>query len=247
LYAVGAYLTFTFISEFSNFYISILLAAVAVGLIGALIEFLVIRPLYGRDELHQLLVTFGVTLIIDSVLVNAYGSTPKSVPTPEQFQSAIEFGEIIYPEYRLVVAVVAGLLPLIVWSLLEYTNYGIRIRATVHDQEIVDALGTDTKKLMTLAFAGGALLAGLAGGFAAPIFTVFPTMGTEILVITFIVVVVGGLGSFKGAAVASILIGEVSVLGRVLYPDFAGVFAYLVMIAILLIRPRGLFGEVGVG
>lgn len=152
-------------------------------------------------------------------------------------------GDLIYPKYRLALVGISAVFTIGLWALLEYTDYGVRVRAATYSSEMVDALGTNTKRLLTGTFMLGAGLAGIAGGFAAPVFTVYPAMGLNIIILVFIVVVVGGLGSFKGAIIGSLIVGESIMLGRLFISEFSALVPYLAMIVILMARPRGLLGR----
>lgn len=243
LYMVGAYVTFVVASEFTNVLVGLAAAFVVVALIGGVAEVLVLRPLYDRDPLFQLLATFGIVFIVDGAIVNIFGTETFRVATPEFAQGPVMLGDLIYPKYRLALVVISAVFTIGLGALLEYTDYGVRVRAATFSSEMVDALGTNTKTLLTGTFMLGAGLAGIAGGFAAPVFTVYPAMGANIIILVFIVVVVGGLGSFRGAIIGSLIVGESIMLGRIFMSEFSALVPYLAMIVILMARPRGLLGR----
>ncbi|MCY4729938.1 branched-chain amino acid ABC transporter permease [Natronomonas gomsonensis] len=243
LYMVGAYVTFVVSSEFTNVLGGLVAAFVVVALIGGIAEVLVLRPLYDRDALFQLLATFGMVFIIDGAIINIFGVETHRVATPEFAQGPLMLGDLIYPKYRLALVGISALFTIGLWMLLEFTDYGVRVRAATFSSEMVDALGTNTKTLLTGTFMLGAGLAGIAGGFAAPVFTVYPAMGLNIIILVFIVVVVGGLGSFRGAVIGSLIVGESIMLGRVFISEYSAVVPYIAMIAILMVRPHGLLGR----
>lgn len=243
LYMAGAYVTFVVASEFSNVLVGIAAAFVVVALLGGLLEVSVLRPLYDRDPLFQLLATFGIVFIIDGAIINIFGVETNRVATPEFAQGPIMLGDLIYPKYRLALVGISAVFTIGLWALLEYTDYGVRVRAATYSSEMVDALGTNTKTLLTGTFMLGAGLAGIAGGFAAPVFTIYPAMGLNIIILVFIVVVVGGLGSFRGAVIGSLIVGESIMLGRIFMSEYSALVPYLAMIVILMARPRGLLGR----
>lgn len=243
MYMLGAYVTYLVAAEVGSTLIGVIAALVVVGILGAVVEVGALRPLYDRDPLDQLLATFGVVYVLEGFIINYFGTITKSVQTPELLSGSVSFGNFFYPKYRLFLVAISGFFAIIMWAFLTYTDYGVRVRAATYSAETVDALGTDTDRLFTMIFALGAGLAGIAGGFAAPLFTVYPSMGTSMLILTFIIVIVGGLGSFRGAVIGSLIIGISLTMGRVFISGYAQVVPYLAMILILLLRPSGLFGK----
>jgi len=242
LYTIGAFAAFFIWTEYTSPLVAILLAGVVVGVIGLVIEISVLRPLYGRDPMFQLLATFGLVFILQGAIINIFGTVTKRVAAPEFAAGPVDLGILIYPKYRLFLIGISALLTVTVWLLLTYTDYGVRIRAAAFNAEMVDALGTSTKALFSGTFLFGSVLAGLAGGFAAPVFSVFPGMGDQVIILIFIVVVIGGLGSFRGAVLGSLIVGESVMIGRIFLGELSPLIPYLAMIAILMARPRGLFG-----
>lgn len=245
LYAVGAYAAWHVYELFGSVALGIVVSVIFVTVLGGAIEISILRPLYGRDPLFQLLATFGLIFILEGTIVNLYGTTANRVPVPEIFRGPVDIFGVLYPKYRLVIVVITVILTIILWLVLR-TNLGARIRAATYDADMVDALGTDTYRMYTGIFMVGAGLAALAGGMAGPIFTVYPDMGTQVIITIFIVVVIGGLGSFSGAIVGSIIIGESIMLGQAFIGGYAEMLPYLAMIIVLLVRPRGLMGHAGV-
>jgi len=250
IYAAGAYVTFALVSQTSSFLLGVAGAAVFVILLGGIIEIVSLRPIADRDVLYQLLTTLGVALILEGVIINVFGATAKRISLtaiPKPITGPITIGSITYSRYRLFIVAASAVLTLLVLLALRHTEHGVRIRATLFDREMVQALGTDTSKLMTGVFMFGAGLAAIAGGLAAPLLSVYPNMGVNILVTIFIVVLVGGLGSLKGTIVASLLIGQVQTLGSAFFPEFSGMYIYVILFIVLLSRPHGLFGTIEVG
>ena len=258
-YMLGAYFAATFGTWSGSFWIGLLLALPASLLIGLALELLVFRHLYGRDHLSQVLATFGIILTLDEAVRAIWGSTPLNVPQPEGLGGGIPIMPgLIYPAYRLVI-IAAGLATgLLLWLLVERTRIGMLIRAGATHPAIVAVLGVNIRRLFTVVFGFGAMLAGFAGAMAGPVFAVEPGMGDGVLILAFVVIVIGGIGSIRGAFLAALLVGLLDTLGRALLPDLlrlalspsaarqtgaalASMLVYIVMAAILFFRPVGLF------
>jgi len=244
-YMLGAYAGLTGLALMGRFWLAVPLAILAVALLGALLERTLIRRLYGADPLAQALLTFGLLLVLDEGVKWLWGPQIRSLPTPEVFRGAVVLFGVPYPLYRLVVVVVGGVVALTLWLFLEKSRLGAILRAGVADPQMVAALGVNLGLLFPFTFALGAALAALGGVMAGPIASAYPGMGVEVLIKAFIVVVIGGLGSLKGAAVGSLLVGVAETFGQALAPDWAMAVAYAVMAAVLLWRPAGLFGAEG--
>jgi branched-chain amino acid transport system permease protein len=260
LYMIGAYLTATFAAWLDSFVLGLLLAVPATAAIGALLETSALRTLYARDHLDQVLATFGLILFFNALVRIVWGPSAVFLSPPEFLagQVAILPG-VTYPAIRLAIIVVGLAVALGLWFLIARTRLGMQIRAGASNRDMAGALGIDIKRTFTIVFALGAGLAALAGGMAGSILAVQVGMGEQILILTFVVIVIGGLGSVKGALVGALLVGMADTLGRVLLPELFGLMfrpsvadgvggavgsmvIYLLMAGVLLLRPRGLFG-----
>jgi branched-chain amino acid transport system permease protein len=242
LYMLGAYFGLTFFRFTGNFWLSLLVAPIIVGVVGMMLEYSTFRPLYGRSPLYHILLTFGLVLVITNAAEIVWGKAYHIFPRPEGFGGTIGFLGITYPTYRLFVLVIGVALSVFFWFMLKKTRFGLIIRAGSHDREITSAFGIDISKYFTTVFGFGVAIAGVAGVLLAPILSVHPHMGDGIIITAFIVVVVGGLGSLSGAALAGILIGVLQSFSIILFPAFAGAMMYMVMVIVLLVRPQGLLG-----
>ncbi|SDA77001.1 amino acid/amide ABC transporter membrane protein 1, HAAT family (TC 3.A.1.4.-) [Pseudomonas sp. NFPP33] len=242
LYMVGAYLAFWLTSLTGNLFFAILLGLPLAALLGVLIERFLIQALYKRDHLDQVLMTFGLILVIDSLRSIAWGNDVHSVAIPALLEGSVQLTETLeYPIYRLFISAVCGLIALAMYLILQHTRLGMVIRAGASNREMVQSLGINIRVVYTLVFAAGTALTALAGMVAAPVSSVYPGMGNQILIIAFVVVVIGGLGSIRGAFLAALLVGLTATWGTVLVPEYAGMAIYLLMAIVLLFKPRGLF------
>ena len=242
MFAVGAYLIYTVLNTLGNFWLALLLAPVGVAVLGLAIEYLGIRRLYAAGHDYQLLLTFGLSLIITEGIIVVWGPVGMSQPPPPLLRGGVDLGITIYPKYRLFVMVMAGLLVLAAWLFLEKTRYGAIMRAGIEDKEMVSLLGIDIHRLFTAAFGLGAYLAGIAGALTAPIRGLNPLMGVDMLGIAFVVVALGGLGNLPGAVVAGLMIGVAQSLVALVWPEASVAVIFALMAAVLLVRPQGLFG-----
>jgi branched-chain amino acid transport system permease protein len=242
LFAVGAYLTVTAINAVGNFWVALILAPLGVALLGLLIEYAGIRRLYAAGHDYQLLFTFGLSLILAEGIILVWGPVGISQLPPEILRGGVDLGFTFYPKYRLFVMVVAGLLVVATWLFLEKTRYGAIMRAGIENKEMVSLLGIDIQRLFTVAFALGAYLAGIAGALTAPIRGLSPGMGVDMLGIAFVVVALGGMGNILGAIAAGLLIGIAQAVVAAYWIEASVVVIYLVMAAVLVFRPQGLFG-----
>ncbi len=241
-YMVGAYLAFWLARDIGNIWLAIPIELAMVLLIGVILESALFSRLYHRDHLQQVLLSFGLILIFEELRSIFFGDDVHGVPVPPLLRSSIPLtGTLSYPVYRLFISgaclVVAGLMYLVI----QKTRVGMMIRAGSTNREMVQSLGINIKLIYRWVFAVGVTLAALAGMIAAPISSVYPGMGSQILIICFVVVVVGGIGSIKGAMISALTIGIVDTLGQVLLPEFSGAAVYLLMAVILLWWPQGLF------
>jgi branched-chain amino acid transport system permease protein len=241
-YALGAYFAFE-VQRRLGFGGAVVLAPVGVAVVGMAIEMLFLRRLYRGDPMLALLFTFGLAMTAEQSLRLLWGSSGLPFPIPEALRGQLLVGDFIYSYYRLTVLGVSAAAVLGCWLLLNKTAFGMIVRAGTRDPEMVRAMGVSLKPALTAVFALGVGLAGLAGVMSAPLAGVQPAMGSEILTATFVVVVIGGLGSFWGVVFAGLLIGVVRGVTVVFYPPAAEASMYILMALILLFRPRGLMGE----
>ncbi len=241
-YMIGAYMAFVLTSMTGNLMLAIALGIPLAFALGALLEKLLFVHLYKRDHLEQVLLTYGLILIFEELRSLAVGDDVHGVAIPALFSASIPLSETLsYPVYRLVISAVCVVLAVGLYVLIQKTRLGMMIRAGSHDREMVQALGIDINRLYMIVFALGVALAALAGMLAAPVSSVYPGMGASVLIISFVIVVIGGVGSVWGALVAALVIGFADTFGKVLVPELAGLAVYLVMAAVLLWRPEGIF------
>ncbi len=244
-FMLGAYLMFTF-APMIGFWPAILVAAILVGLLGMVFETALVRPLYGRLPEYTLLLTFGTALIFTQLARARWGDDAVRVEIPSYFAESLTIGNYVVPFYRDVFLVLLTIIILgAVWLLINKTNIGMIIRAGTRDAEMVKVLGINMPAMFTLVFGIGSLMAGLAGALAAPLYAVQPSLSSQWIVLTFVIVIVGGIGSFWGAIVGGLLIGILSSFMSLLWPPAVDITGYVLMLIILLVRPRGLFGVEG--
>jgi branched-chain amino acid transport system permease protein len=218
-------------------------APIVVGVIGLAVEFLLVRRLYGKDPLTTLLLTFALSLFLEALIRVIWGSNPQSLAVPQALEGFIESGPILTTTYRVAVVLITVAILAALWAFLNLTPYGRILRAGSRDPQMVGMLGINLPLVLTGAFGLGCLLAGLGGVLAAPLWSVTPGMGAQVIIPAFVIVTIGGLGSYGGAIVAGLMVGVVTALTTQFFPDAAGAAMYVLMAVILLIRPRGLFGE----
>jgi branched-chain amino acid transport system permease protein len=246
MYMWGAFAGVATLAITGNFWLALLISPLVVGGYGLLVERTLIRPLYGRDINYPLLLTFGLQFIMIEIIRIFWGTSDQAFSAPASLNMPVEvFGIFYFPSYRLFVIGITLVICVVLWIFLEKTNLGLVIRAGTRDPLMVRALGIDMHRIWWLVFGIGSALAGLAGILAAPIRSVFPEMGIAMLVECFVVVVVGGMGSLKGAILSGIIMGEASSVTTLFYPQMADIVIFLVMAVVLLIRPSGLFGKAG--
>lgn len=241
-YMLGAYLALSIVRWTGSFWIAAVIAPLALGALGFALEWEFLRPLYRRTHLDQILLTFGFAFVLSDLARWWWGADVQSLAPPPGLDRSIPLLGTLFPSYRLFVIAFGAVLAGGLWIGLSRTRLGAMVRAGVANREMTQALGIDIGLVFTGVFAFGAALAGLAGVIAAPIQGVFPGVDFETLIVTLIVVVVGGLGTVTGSFWGSLLIGEVDTFGKTLVPQVALVAIYLVMAAVLLVRPAGLFG-----
>lgn len=246
-YMLGAYSGVTVYLATGQFWLAIVVAFVLIGVLGALLEYVTLRRLYDRDPAYHLLITFGFLLIIEQGVRIIWGSSPRSLDAPALLEGSIQLLNTSYPVYRLFILVFGAVFTIALFLLIRYSNIGLIVRAGTYDTETVRMLGINLPRIFTLTFAFGIGLAAMSGIVAAPMVGLSPTMGDQILIDAFIVVIIGGLGSFRGVVVASIIIAEIQALGVLVLPRFTPVLILLAVIVMLVIRPQGLFGTVAEG
>lgn len=241
-YMLGAYLGLEVVQATGQMWIAIIVAPIGVGALGFLLERTTIRPLYGRDPLLHVLLTFGVAVVLSETVEIIWGPRIRSIPPPSFLSGSVEFLGINYPSYRLVILLVAGVVAGSVWFVMRRTNIGLIIRSGTHDREMVEALGINIRVVFTGVFVAGTMLAALAGVLIGPLRNVHPEMGAGVIVYAFIAVIIGGLGSVGGAIAGALLVGVAEVLGALLIPGMAKAAIYAIVVLVLLVKPTGLFG-----
>jgi len=244
LFAFGAYFAYL-IAEKTGFFGALLLAPVVVGLIGMVLERALVARVYGKDPLYGLLLTFGLAMALEEVIRIGWGTAGLPFSTPGFLSSFIDLKIMFYPAYRLAVLGFILLLIAALWFFLERTTTGKIVRAGIQDSVMVGILGVNTKALFTGVFGLGTFLAGLAGVLSAPMSGIMPTMGDNVIMPSFIVIILGGVGSFWGSVTGGLMLGIIVSLCIQFVPAVAELSMYLVMALVLLVRPRGLFGEEG--
>jgi branched-chain amino acid transport system permease protein len=240
-FAIGAYLALVLNREFGWW--AALLAPLLTGALGVLVEIVLIRRLYGKEPLLGLILTFALALLFESVLRMIFGGAPLPFAAPRLLSGFVEYGPILITKYRMFVLAVTVAALIGFWAFLTYTPFGRIIRAGSRDAEMVGLLGINLPVVFSFVFGIGCLLAGLAGMLAAPLWTVNPTMAAGAIMPAFVIVTIGGLGSYAGAIIAGLLVGLTTAMTIQFQPEWAGAAMYVLMAAILLVRPRGLFGE----
>ncbi|MCW5672671.1 MAG: branched-chain amino acid ABC transporter permease [Hydrogenophaga sp.] len=243
-YMLGAYLAWFLVSQLDSLVLAIVLGTVIAVVLGWLLEWLLFRHFYHRDHLDQVLLTFGLIYIFEEVRSILWGDDVHSVQVPEMLNWSIPLTDnLSYPAYRLVMSGVCILLALGLYLLISKTRLGMKIRAGAFNREMTESLGINTRLIHGVVFALGVALAAIAGMIASPISSVYPGMGSSVLIMCFVVVVIGGIGSVRGALVAALLVGLVDTFGKVLLPQIAGMAVYMLMAAVLLYKPEGLFKQ----
>jgi branched-chain amino acid transport system permease protein len=252
-YMIGAYLAWSLTGQIGNFWIALPVGVALTVVLGMLIEWLFIRKLYARDHLYQVLLTYGLILVFEELRAIIWANDVHGVNVPAPFTGSIPLTETLsYPIYRLWISGVVVVLAVAMYFLIQRTRLGMMIRAGASNREMVQLLGINIQMVYRFVFAFGVALAAFAGMISAPVSSVFPGMGGQVLIVSFVVVVIGGIGSVKGALVAAILIGLVDTFGKVttleiagfrVLPDLAGMAMYLLMAGVLLWRPEGIFGK----
>ncbi len=244
-FMVGAFLGVYFLTVTGSFWFSLVLTPTAVGAIGLLCERFLVRPLYGRGIDYPLLLTFGLSYVMVEAMRVIFGIDGVPTSTPSELRGVVNVGFGMFPLYRLFLIAATAVIVLALWLFIEKTRYGLIIRAGSRDNEIVRVLGIDISKIWLLVFGLGTAIAGLSGLLAAPTRAVNPEMGIPVLAESFVVTVVGGMGSLVGAVVAGLLVGVVFSMTSLFAPEYAELSIFVLMAVVLLVRPQGLFGKAG--
>ncbi len=252
-YMIGAYLAWSLMGWVGNFWIGLVAGVMVALVLGLLLEWLFIRFLYDRDHLQQVLVTYGLILIFSELRSMIWGDDVHSVPIPELLNGSIQITEnLAYPIYRLWLSGVCIVIAVLMFLGIQHTRLGMMIRAGESDREMTKALGINIGLIYRFIFALGITLAAFSGMISAPISSVFPGMGSQVLIVSFVVVVIGGLGSIKGAMIAALSVGLIDTFGKVIhldifginiFPEMSGMSIFALMALILTLRPQGLFGR----
>lgn len=241
LYMIGAFAAATAVAHGAPFAAALAFGAACGGVAGVVLEVVLVRRLYARSHLDQVLVTFGVILIVNELTAIVWGRSPLFMTTPPGLGGSVSLLGVPYPVYRLFVIALGLAVAAVLYLLIGHTRIGMLIRAGATHRELVGALGVDVARLFTFVFALGGVLAGIAGAAVGPIFSVSVGMGEQILIQTFVVIVVGGLGSVRGAFIGALLVAAIDTFGRALIPDVSAIAIYVFMAIVLIWRPRGLF------
>jgi branched-chain amino acid transport system permease protein len=244
LYMMGAFFAWMGLEYLGlNYWLMLGLAPLVVGLIGIVIERTMLQWLYKLDHLYGLLLTFGITLVIEGVFRSFYGVSGQPYAVPEQLTGATNLGFMILPNYRAWVVVASLVVCFAVWALIEKTSLGAKLRAGTENPKLVQAFGINVPAMVTLTYAGGVALAAFAGVLAAPILQVSALMGSNLIIVVFAVVVIGGMGSILGSILTGLGLGLIEGLTKVFYPEASNTVVFVVMAIVLLVRPAGLFGK----
>lgn len=243
-YMLGAYLAWSLSTQLGSLALAILVGTALSVVFGLALEWLLFRHFYQREHLDQVLLTFGLIYIFEELRSIIWGDDVHGVPIPEMLQASIPLTDTLsYPVYRLFMSGLCLLLALGLYLLISKTRLGMKIRAGAFNRDMAGALGINIKLIHAVVFALGVTLAAVAGMIAAPIASVYPNMGSQVLIMCFVVVVIGGIGSVRGAMIAALLVGLVDTFGKVLLPSLAGMLVYMLMAAVLLWKPEGLFKQ----
>ncbi len=243
-YALGAFAALLALQWFSlNYWVGLVLAPLIVGLLGTLIERLLLRRLRGLDPLYGLLATFGLALAIEGLLQQEFGASGQSYPVPPALQGALNLEFMILPVYRAWVIVCSIAVCFATWFVIERTRLGATLRAATENAPLLQAFGVNVPLIVSLTYGGGIALAALAGVLSAPIVLVSAHMGSSLVVVVFAVVVIGGMGSIFGAIVSGLALGVIEGFTKVIYPEASNIVVFIIMAVVLILRPAGLFGR----
>jgi branched-chain amino acid transport system permease protein len=243
-YMLGAFVAYFLMTKLGlGYWWALIIAPLAVGATGVIIERLMLSKLYKLDHLYGLLLTFGLALIIEGAFRHEFGSAGMPYPMPEQLTGGINVGFMYLPNYRLWVIVASLAICLATWFLIERTKLGAYLRAATENPTLVQAFGINVPRMITLTYGFGVGLAALAGVFAAPIYQVSPQMGSSLIIVVFAVVVIGGMGSILGSVITGFGLGVIEGLTKYFYPEASNTVIFVIMAIVLMIRPQGLFGQ----
>ena len=245
LFMIGAYAGWIVYSGTNNFFLAIPAALVVTFIVGLVIERVLIRLYYQRPKEDQILVTYGLAIVLVEIVRAIFSGQTKLLTTPSWAAGIVQIGGIVYPQYRVAVMAIAAITLALIYLVLFRTRVGLIVRAGIDDAVIVNILGINVNRTFMLVFALGAAIAGLSGIVDAPLVAVNPDMGTDLLVQSFVVIVIGGVGSFFGAILGGIVAGEIVSLTTAFAPDYSSVMLYVAMAIVLILRPKGLFGVEG--
>ncbi|MCZ8015405.1 MAG: branched-chain amino acid ABC transporter permease [Limnobacter sp.] len=244
LYMMGAFLAWMGMAYFNlNYWVMLILAPLLVGAFGILIEKTMLRWLYKLDHLYGLLLTFGITLMLEGIFRSVYGVSGQPYSVPEALRGATNLGFMILPNYRAWVVVASLMVCFATWLIIEKTKLGALLRAGTENPRLVEAFGVNVPLMVTLTYGFGVALAAFAGVLAAPVIQISPLMGSNLIITVFAVVVIGGMGSILGAIVTGLSLGVIEGLTRVFYPELSATVVFIIMAIVLMIRPAGLFGR----
>jgi len=244
LYMLGAMLAWMGLSYLGlSYWAMLVIAPIVVGILGIVIERTMLRWLYRVDHMYSLLLTFGITLVVEGLFRSLYGASGQPYSAPEALAGGLDIRFMVLPMYRAWVVVVSALVCFLTWFVIERTKLGSYLRAGTENPRLVEAFGVNVPVMLTLTYAFGAGLAALAGVLAAPVVQVSPLMGSNLVITVFAVVVIGGMGSIMGSLITGLSLGIVEGMTRVFYPELSSTVVFIVMALVLLIRPAGLLGK----
>ena len=244
LYMMGAYVAWLCLEKFGlNFWAALVIAPLVVGALGVVVERTMLKHLYKIDPIYGLLLTFGLALIAEGIFRDQFGVSGQQYPVPEALQGATNLGFMVLPNYRGFVIGASLLICLSTWYVIERTRLGAYLRAGTENPALVQAFGINVPMMVMLTYGAGAGLAALAGVLAAPVIQVTPLMGSNLIIVVFAVVVIGGMGSILGSIVTGLVLGLIEGLTKVFYPEASSIVVFVIMAIVLMIRPAGLFGK----
>lgn len=244
LYMLGAFAAWIMMDQLGiNYWAALVLAPLVVGVLGVIIERLFLQHLYKIDPIYGLLLTFGLSLIAEGIFRELYGVSGQSYPVPELLSGATNLGFMVLPNYRAWVVLISLVVCLATWFTIERTRLGAYLRAGTENAALVQAFGINVPMMVMLTYGAGAALAALAGVLAAPIIQISPLMGSNLIIVVFAVVVIGGMGSILGSVITGLSLGLIEGLTRVFYPEASSIVVFVVMVLVLMVRPAGLFGK----
>ncbi len=244
LYMIGAYVAWGCLEYAGlNFWAALVIAPVLVGALGVAIERTLLRQLYRIDPIYGLLLTFGLALIAEGIFRDQFGVSGQQYPVPELLQGATNLGFMVLPNYRGFVVLASLIVCLVTWYVIERTRLGSYLRAGTENPALVQAFGVNVPMMVMLTYAGGAGLAAIAGVLAAPVIQITPLMGSNLIIVVFAVVVIGGMGSILGSILTGLVLGLIEGLTKVFYPEASNIVVFVIMAIVLIIRPAGLFGK----